>query len=294
MLGSTHVNYLKVLEWIIVIVLCFVSVYFSRVVLHKFISERTSMAQSKEHIKELPMITFCFYKPDLPISLYEYSLDFKIEHLLKMADEKSSTFLVEGNTALLGGTVRLNKIISAFMGNCFKISYKFKNPYDYQFSYFRVFFNQSIPWSDIPTLNTFITSEKNSYGIVFNDWKNGKAAKVEVDKIYIKIVDLSPEKFIYMNTKDSKCSYEPFYECFSRLIKWSNESSVSLPFLPICKGSNFDFNFWHKFRKNGHCPKLCYTLQYYLETSRTFLNSKLEKNVTFAFGISLDSKKITV
>ena len=223
MLRSTQVNYFKVLEWISFIVLCFVSAYFSRVVLDQFIYERTSMAQSKEHIEELPTITFCFYKPDLPIALYEYSLDFKIEHLLKMGDEKSSTFLVEGNTTLLEGIVRLNKIISAFMGNCFKISYKIKNPYDYQFSYFRLYFNQSIPWSDMPTLNAFFTSEKNVYGIGFNDWKNGKGAKVEVDKSFTKIVDLSPEKF--MNTKDSKCSYASFYECFSKLVKRSNESS---------------------------------------------------------------------
>ena len=190
MLGHIHINYFKVLEWIIFIALCFVSIYLSRVVLNQFISERTSMAQSEEHIKELPTITFCFHKPELGKTSYEYGFDFKIKHILKIGDDAESAILIEGNSTLLGGIVSLNKIISDPMGNCYKISYKFKNPYNYKFSDFLVYFNQSIPRRDIPKLNAFFTSEKNVYGIAQRVWKNGKVAKVEVDKSFRKIVDL--------------------------------------------------------------------------------------------------------
>ena len=148
------------------------------------------MAQSEEHIKELPTITFCFHKPELGKTSYEYGFDFKIKHILKIGDDAESAILIEGNSTLLGGIVSLNKIISDPMGNCYKISYKFKNPYNYKFSDFLVYFNQSIPQRDIPKLNAFFTSEKNVYGIAQRVWKNGKVAKVEVDKSFRKIVDL--------------------------------------------------------------------------------------------------------
>ena len=178
------------------------------------------------------------------------------------------------------------------MGNCYKLSYKFKNPYNYKFSDFLVYFNQSIPWRDLPKLNAFFTSEKNAYGIALRVWKNGKVAKVEVDKSFRRIVDLIPEKFTYMETK---CSYESFYECFSRLIKNSNASTSvpgSLPSLPICKMTNLHpfWKFWDKVSKNGQCPKICHTLQYYLETSNPF--KKTENNVTFQLGFRINSNTI--
>ena len=290
MFSITHVKFFKVLEWIVFIVLLFVSFFLSRVVVHQFISERTTLSYREEPIKELPTIVFCFSMSDSSKTSYEYGLDFQIEYLLIAGDNATSKFLVEGNNTLLEEIVRLDKIIAYFMGICYKVSYFFKNPYNHQFSLFSFHFNQSFPWRDTPTLNAYFTSEINAYGIAFNEWKNGRVAKIEVDKGLEKTVDVRTEMIFYLKGV-SKCSHESFYECFSRLVR--NESSNacfpgSLPFLPICNVTSLKafWSFWNKISKNGQCPKLCHTMEYSLQTSRTIKESK---NSTMGLSYVFDS-----
>ena len=290
MFSITHVKFFKVLEWIVFIFLLFTSFFLSRVVVDQFISERTSMTYREEPIKELPTIVFCFPKSDSSKTSYEYGLDFQIEYLLFTVDNSTSNFLVEGNNTLLEEIVRLDKIIAKYMGICYKVSYLFKNPYNYQFSLFSFHFNQSIPWRDMPTLHAYFTSEKNSYGIAFNEWKNGRVAKVEVDKGLEKTVDVRAELIFYLKGL-SKCGDESFYECFSRLARNKSSNACfpgSFPHLPICNMTNSKafWTFWNKISKNGQCPKLCHMMEYSLQTSRTIKESK---NSTMGLSYGFDS-----
>ena len=71
-------NFFKIIEYIFLIALCGLSGYLMYGVLDQFFSGKTGICQSKEPIKELPTITFCFTKPNSRKTEYEYGKDFKI------------------------------------------------------------------------------------------------------------------------------------------------------------------------------------------------------------------------
>ena len=43
-------------------------------------------------------------------------------------------------------------------------------------------FNESISFEDLPDLDFYMTSEKNSYGIVYNEWMDGAEEKFSFEK----------------------------------------------------------------------------------------------------------------
>ena len=300
MLSIKHIYYFKVLEWFLFLGLCYTAAYFSHTVVLQFFRGSTSFAQSEQNITELPTITICFSAfGSYTKTAYEYGLDFKIDYLLRAENRVASTFLIEGkDTTLLGEILSFNKIISEAMGNCYKLSYiSFKNPMAYEYSQLMIYFNQSIPWLDIPTLQVFFTTEKNSYGIAVNSWKNGRMGKTSVNKGLFNSVDVRAVKFSYL-PENSKCGQESFYECFSRLLIANINGSLTkctpgtFPNLPICKELNTDYwndfwHFWNKVSKNGQCPKLCDTLDYTVETSS--IRNEPRGNITFSFAYVFES-----
>ena len=46
-------------------------------------------------------------------------------------------------------------------------------------------FNESISFDDLPDLDFYITSEKNSNGIIFNEWIDGNEYKLSFEKVSI-------------------------------------------------------------------------------------------------------------
>ena len=125
MLGGTSQQnkYIQVIEWILYFGLCGLSAFFMHGVLEKFFSGKTSFTLSEESIKELPTIILCFSKSDLRNIEYEYGTDFKIKLLTFYKNNSSYVFLKEGgNSTLLGETIRLEKITTMYLGNCYKIA----------------------------------------------------------------------------------------------------------------------------------------------------------------------------
>ena len=44
-------------------------------------------------------------------------------------------------------------------------------------------FNDSISFNELPDLNFFITSEKNSLGILLNEWMDGDELSIKIERV---------------------------------------------------------------------------------------------------------------
>ena len=272
---TTHqTKYIQVIEWVLYFGLCGISVFFMYGVLDNFFSGRTSFTHSDEPVDEFPTIMLCFSKNNWGKAEYEYGSDFKIKYGGFYENGFQHAFLKEGeNSTLMEEIIYLEKIMTISMGNCFKITPFLTNTYlKKELTDILIYFNESVHQETFHTLDIFITSERNSYGVVVNEWYNGKVLKTQVKKGFEKAFDLKPEQYQYLATH-TKCSYQSFYECASQFTaenfkaSSTNCSIVSLPTLPICKSKKSDGviqEFWRNFDAiRKQCPrKLCSTLQY--------------------------------
>ena len=311
MLNTTHQNkYIQSIEYAFFFGLCGLSVYFMYGVLDKFFSGKTSFSQSEESINELPTIMICFIKPNLSTPEYEYGLDFKIQYLIYEKNDISmhqahSIFLKEGeNSAPFGEILWLEKIITINDGNCYKLTSMLTNKYMMKtYTFIELYFNDSITKEDFPiSAEIFVTSEKNSYGVVLYEWKNGEIIHESIYKNMSKGINLKPVQYNYL-TKNFKCSHESYYECMNRLLAASlNGSSsqcslFSLPSLPVCKinkTNEAEEEFLNSLRKNtDHCSiKLCETLEYI--GTQIFYYELIKTNITFRFVYKIPSNSTTL
>ena len=295
-------KYFKVIEYIFFVVFWGLSIYFMYGVLEKFFAVKTTISQSEEHIKELPSITFCFMIPNIRITEYVFGLDFIIQYeILDSKWNKSSIFLTEGeNATIIGETISLEKIIAYWEGNCYKLTSILTSKYMIkQRTQIILYFNDSITEEDLPTtLKIFVTSEKNSYGVVQNDWRDGKIFKTEIIKGMNRFYELKP-----IRHKNSKCSHESYYDCMSRVIaenlkeSSSTCSMFSLPSLNVCKINKTNYEteqFWTIFNNvHDQCSiKMCITLEY--NGGELYYGKSSRKNVKFfnfqfLFGYTIPS-----
>ena len=298
MLSTKGGKCFKVIECTLFFGLCGLSTVFLWGALDKFNSGKTSFTQSEDPIKDLPTITVCFSNPD---SRFEYEHDFKINYQIMFANESnSSTFLKEGqNSTLSGEIIHLQKMITRFFGNCYKISSILSDQQILTKSYtrFYVYFNKPVLNKSLLFVKLFFSSEKNSYGVVESNWKNGKLRRSQVDKGMAKFMLLTPEQHNFIATK-SVCSSESYYECLGRNLKLTlNCSLISLPHLPICKNNKTNSEkraFWEhlaKLKEVIQCPKLCKNLEY---SGDVVYDQKLLyfKNATVGFGYGFSSNSI--
>ena len=246
-------------------------------------------------------------------SVYEYGLDFKIQYSNygknDMLDQPGvhphNIFLQYGeNLAPFGEIVWFEKIISFLDGNCYKLKSMLTNKYMAKsYTFIQIYFNDSINEENFPvSAEIFVTSEKNSYGVVLYDWKNGEIIHESIYKSMSKGVNLKPVQHNYLTT-NSKCSHESYYECIDRLIAKSlNGSSsqcslFSLPSLLVCKidkTKEEKEEFLDGLRKNtDECSiKHCVTLEY---LGTQVFNFKLtQKNITFEFSYKIPSNSTSL
>ena len=270
MLSTKESKCFKVIECTLFFGLCGLSTVFLWGALDKFNSGKTSFTQSEDPIKDLPTITVCFSNP---YSRFEYEQDFKIDYQIMFENESiSSTFLKEGqNSTLSGEIIHLQKMITRYFGNCYKISTILSDQLmtkSYTRFGFYVYFNKPVLNESLLFVKVFLSSEKNSYGVIESNWKNGKLRRSQVDKDMAKFILLTPEQHNFITTK-SVCSSESYYECLGRNLKITlNCSLISLPNLPICKNNKTHSEkmaFWEhlaKIKEVIQCPKLCTNLEY--------------------------------
>ena len=145
------------------------------------------------------------------------------------------------NSAILGETLYLEKIITRNMGICYKLTYVSANSSMIKAGREIVFhFNETLMPEDLPSMKIFVSSEDNADGIVFSQWFNGMVMKIDIDIGMKKSVQLKQEKYSYL-ASNLQCSHETAYGCLGKLLMSNLNGSTSpcsmfsLPNIPICK-----------------------------------------------------------
>ena len=108
-----------------------------------------------------------YFEPK-PNYVYEFGTHYKIRY-------NSFNLNIGRNELENSEVVILNKIVTGFSGICTKISAVHKvDPKiltELEIEFDKKFITSK---KDLPTLQVHITSEENSYGILFNEWLDGK------------------------------------------------------------------------------------------------------------------------
>ena len=300
MLGTTQVKSFVIIEWGLFFALCGLSLFFMKGVLDNYFSGMTSFTQSEGPLKEFPTVVLCFSVPNSRNTKYEYGSDFQIKYSVEVHGKQSGINLKQGeNASITGEMLYFIKIASMRYGNCYKLtSMMTNNDMIKIITDISINFNSSITEENIPSLEIFLTSENNAYGVVFNKWVNGKVIKLQIDKGIHKHIELRQQQYNYLE-KNFKCSHEAYYECVSRhLVAKLNgtcSSMPSLPYIPTCKinKSKEEHKMFNRYLDLylEECPtKQCVTQEYHHEYEDTF---RLKKT-TFQFSYSIPSNSTTL
>ena len=187
---TQQAKYFQVIEYIFFFGLCGLSVYFMYGVLDKFFSGKTGVSLFEEHIKELPTIMLCFEKPSSRTAEYEYESDFKIDYSISdwswNVNNYAKFLLKEGeNVVLFDEIVFLEKMITSSKEYCYKLRSVLTNKFMIKKeTQIALYFNVSE--EELPKyLNVYVTSERNSYGVIIPHWKNrmrdGNVLKIQAN-----------------------------------------------------------------------------------------------------------------
>ena len=167
-----------------------------------------------------------------------------------------------------------------------------------------IVFNDSFPKENIPSLQFYVTSENNAFGIIAYQWEDGEALSFEMDKYTLDVnMQLFSEKYSILKSKHD-CREESFYECIGTKMYQEDFSHcprkcmepMSLPNklivdlnLPLCQ-TQLELecvekvlrNFWFE-SKNEKCPRPCSYVQY-KSLGKSVEKSNNEVNLNFTFS----------
>ena len=191
-------KFLTVLGWLIFAVLCSGAGYMVVQVFQEFLSEASSFKQFEEPIAEFPTIVICTPKYD-----HIYDDDYDIEFEIGIDFGMDIFFLLIYYLLFIYHTVyylgvynsfdepekvlpnAVEKIYTYYSGFCYKLQINYTLPKldTGNFLTCKLSFNKSISYNDLPDLEFYITSEKNSKGIIFNQWMDGQEEKFYFGKV---------------------------------------------------------------------------------------------------------------
>ena len=151
----------------------------------QFFSESSTFKQSEEPIKEFPTITIC-----TPYTSFEYGVNLNIS--MGMYDYEA--FIEEGEyeyswkeNGNFAEYITLENFQSLLVsGFCYKITknitYEIAHMDD-GYNSITLNFNKSIPYDELPDVDIFLTSEKNSPGVLKYEWMDGDELHLKIPKV---------------------------------------------------------------------------------------------------------------
>ena len=83
------------------------------------------------------------------------------------------------------GTVYLEDVYTYVSGTCYRIFIEINYTIESGvMSEIEIEFNETIAYDNLPeVLGFYLTSEKNSHGIIFNEWKDGEELSLKINKV---------------------------------------------------------------------------------------------------------------
>ena len=154
-------------------------------VFDQFVSNDTSMKQSENPIEEYPVITICIQSEDV----WSYDDEFLISWdgtELSLANQTNfdeydlSVNEIPNYDSEEPSKVMFQKIYSHLSGKpCYKIKEVAKERIKAEVKELEISF-KFVPY---PKVEMFLTSEKNSDGIIFAEWTDGQEMKLEFEQV---------------------------------------------------------------------------------------------------------------
>ena len=275
MANSTHDAIFIVLKWTTFFILCLISILVIRDIFSKYNSKLSGFNYYEVPITEQPTITICFDGNNNK-HYDDFKIYFEKKPPFNKGEHQFSSHYFEGNDSKVANIEELTPISFGKPRKCYKISLKI------EIRGIHLKFDQSISNKDLPSLQIYISSEKNAYGILLSEWMDGRVIKMDFSRHQYKLISLKPEKHIYLR-ENWKCNDQSFYHCFGSKILKTNFSECPnkcLTFtLPFSTGYNITNNpkckddmhnnctlainqFFENITMSGMCPQSCSTLQY--------------------------------
>ena len=175
----------KIIQWVFLISLSILAIWFMKEVFIQFASNDTSMKQNEVELVENPTITICFkdgkdykYGVDVNISIAGVNLvledhDYDYENVLYY-DEDVQWYVV------------LKKVIAWVDDeDCFVITRPvYSNDTEIAIQNdLQVKFNDSITLDELPDIEVFVTSPANADGVIFKEWMEGNELRMNFERV---------------------------------------------------------------------------------------------------------------
>ena len=163
--------------------LCAIAIYISLNVFQQFLSESSTFRQSEVPIEEYPTITLCM--PGSKPEHFKYGIDFNITYNDLILNIGITEKVNQDNTKEV---INLELISTFVSGLCYRIETKIDFVLEYGYRTFKLNFIENISDAELPDLEFYITSYKNSDGILINEWMEGDELAIKIEKVSINFV----------------------------------------------------------------------------------------------------------
>ena len=200
----TLVNFFILLKWILFFGLFYCSLIFTWDVVKKYNSKETLFIQNEGKNALLPVITICFSETGIN---WKYQPNFNITYWNNA--DKSINF-------------NLQPIYTSMWGICYQLNTGNYESTQNQLHQIKIKTLREV----FPTMEFYFTSEKNSYGITYYDWRDGEIFKINLKEKNYKAVDFNVENRNYLKSV-SLCNEQSFYECLESKISLADFSNCS-------------------------------------------------------------------
>ena len=309
MLPSKVITIFEIVKWSFYFSLCGVSTIFMKEVLEKYFSKATTYKVSQEELRESPAVTICPQVSPEKIEELQIYRDYDIHFGIGREENYKGMKLKIGNNSFEGNLIELETKLTANDQNCFTVLPRFVSIGDW--AAVDIIFNDSYPEEKIPSLQFYVTSENNAFGVVAYQWEDGEALSFEMDRYTVAVnMQLYSEKYSILKSKHD-CREVSFYECIGTKMYQQDIShcpkkcvpdpdsnyTISLPKkviedmnLPWCETQlerecvgRVMKQFWFESKKQK-CPRPCSHVQYKsLGKSTEKATNDINRNFTFAF-----------
>ena len=179
----------ELIQLIFFIGLCVVSLFFMKEVIQQFVSNDTSWKQKEVNITEYPTITICpkgpsnftySYKSDFTISLGEIQLKLGNQSNEDNFDIFDSEYEYYDDTL----TYQLQRVYSYEGGYyCYKVNQTGYDTIRNLPVHLYVSFEEFLTFHELPDIDVYLTSYKNSDGVIFLEWMDGNELKFSLKKV---------------------------------------------------------------------------------------------------------------
>ena len=172
-------------QYLAILALGVVAIFFMKEVINQFASNHTGLKQSEVNITEYPIVTICL-KGNVN---FEYGSNFSIflgDFNLTLADAEFEEYEMEydyyEDTVLF---YSLQKIYSYFNPKhaCYRVTQSGYKVITSAPTFLSIVFHDKCTNDNLPDIEVYFTSLKNSDGIIFSEWMNGDELKFTFSRV---------------------------------------------------------------------------------------------------------------